>query len=409
MSNNSAEVVRMPVPIIAVLLLVAGLPMLIAAWGQPLVPPELAQTPSAFAPTAMAHRTREAEEEYNRPSVVNTLPPDEQFSEGATNPRIIEQAETPPTPTPTIPIPRMITATPLPPVEKTLTITAQEAAQGIAADIEEITEPRVTFSPPDQLLIKGVVKRPVLFGSIAGELTILGQLAQRETQLVVTITQLSLNGIDMTAERRESAEAAVNAWIRGRYLINRDVLSFRIENNTVIVEALEYSTRRSPSLPAQATPTALSENSPTPSLIPPQLSTPTLTVTPTLNLSERIFTDETATQLAREKLTFVRDPQVRFTPEGIELSGKIPLAFSPLAPEVLTTFRFVGTLGIQDGRLSVTPKVLEISLAEAGRTSLGRQLVEAIEGWLSSAFISAGVESFKLQGGKLLINVAEPR
>lgn len=76
---------------------------------------------------------------------------------------------------------------------------------------------------------------------------------------------------------------------------------------------------------------------------------------------------------------------------------------------MLTTFRFVGMLGIQDGRLSVTPKALEVSLAEVGRTGLGRQLVEAIEGWLSSAFIAAGVESFELQGGRLLINVAEPR
>lgn len=254
-----------------------------------------------------------------------------------------------------------------------------------------------------------MVKRPVLFGSIAGELIILGQLTQRKNQLVVTITQLSLNGIDMTAERRESAEAAVNAWIRGRYLINRDVLSFRIEDDAVIVQVLEYSTRRSPSLPAQATPTALSEHSPTPTLSFPPAEHAHPHTRSTRNSSERSFTDETATQLAREKLTFVRDPQVRFTLEGIELTGKIPLALSPLAPEVLTTFRFVGMLGIQDGRLSVTPKALEVSLAEVGRTGLGRQLVEAIEGWLSSAFIAAGVESFELQGGRLLINVAEPR
>lgn len=408
MYDDSTRVARVPLILIGVLLLLAGLPMVIAALGDPLVPPELAQTATAFAPTAMAHQTREAEEEYNRPSVIVTLPPDEW--DDTTNKRIIELAAVlQATPTATIPIPRMITATPLPPSEKTLTITAQEAEQSIAADIEEINNPRVTFIAPDQLIIRGQVRTQVLFGNVTGELVILGRLEQRATQLYVTVTRLSLNGVEITdSERRNTAESLVNAWIRRRYLLNRDVLSFRIEDNAVIMQVLEYSGNRLPTpLPSPTATSTATSDAPTSTPIVPLLSTPT--PTPAGAASGRILTDETATQLARAALPFVRDPKVRFTLDGIEITGKIALSLSPLAPEVTTPFRFVGTLGIENGQLTVTPKVLEISLVEVARTGIGQQLMEAIQTWLRSALASGPVVSFELQGGRLIINLAELR
>ncbi|MCS6871836.1 MAG: hypothetical protein RML95_11015 [Anaerolineae bacterium] len=408
MPDKSVKVVRVPWLLIGALLLFAILPKVIATLGDPLVPPELAQTATAFAPTAMAHQTREAEEEYTRPSVIVTLLPDECLAGEGSNKRIVESTEIlQATPTVTIPPPRIATATPLPPSQKTLVIAAQDAEQSIARDVKEISNPRVTFIAPDQLLITGQVRTPILFfGSITGEIDILGRLEQRNQQFHVTITQLRLNGVDITDdERRRTAEALVNAWIRRRYLLNRDLLSFHIENNTIVAQVLEYSGYRLATLPPSPTPSTNSSTS-TPTLAPssPQLQTATLTPVTAVNRTGQILTDEVATHLARETLTFVRNPRVHFTLEGIEVTGDIALSLVPIAPEVITPFRFVGILGIEGEQLTVAPKVLEIRVVEVARTGIGRQLVEVIQAWLRSALGSVPVTNFELRQGTLIVN-----
>lgn len=173
--------------------------------------------------------------------------------------------------TPTIPPPRIASATPPPPEQVRLEITEQDAIQQVQESVPELSDPQIEFSP-DNLQIRGNIDLPGPLGTtIQGNMDIIADLVQEDVDLRVVLRSVTVAGRDITnTPDGRQVENTINHWLDS-LLIRRDLQTFEMLDGVLILEVLErqFSEFVAPQ------PTEEETSTPTPTLGEPTL-TPTL-------------------------------------------------------------------------------------------------------------------------------------
>ncbi len=151
-------------------------------------------------------------------------------------------------PTATIKLPKISTATPLPPVAKQLLLTDETATQDIQKTQKDIQNLKLTILA-DSIQITGTVIVDGPLGTKIGvSLEIIGTLSVEAEKLRFKVTSVKVNGGDETnTERGKQAEGIVNDWLTG-YLIRKKVQKLTQQPGLLTLDILELSTSDLPTL-----------------------------------------------------------------------------------------------------------------------------------------------------------------
>lgn len=300
-------------------------------------------------------------------------------------------------PTPTISLPTIKTATPLPPEQVRVELTEEDAAAQIEEDIPDLNNPKVHFSP-DGIQITGDVKLSTVLGNISGEVEIVGQLETRNKKLFMNITSLTARGKDYTdKDERRQVEDAVNNWL-AKLLIRREVQSFELQEGLLIINVLERQESILPTLPATLAEEVISV-SPTPTIPLPEARP--ITITPRSSAPFQI-SDEEATAHAADHLTEIVQPQVHFTTNGIEIQGKITIPGVVAGQTVSGSVTVTGQLEIQNGQLHMTVSEFTINGVSTSEFGTKNIIEDAINTWLPT-LAGGSFGQFELEQGNLIL------
>lgn len=435
---------------IAILLLIAVLPWAIGVTFSPLQPPELAQTPTYYAPTEAAYLTREAIPSTTTFSIIG---PDGSLTPMATvfesSPKVIAQeaatitltashaVAATVTPTILLPIVSQPTRTP---IAIRVELTETRALELLDSDFPDLRDPSIEISP-DEVWLSGTVGPT---GPMGQELNITGTIKLEANKLVMDVNYVALNGQDITSEDLgQQAARAVNLWLQS-IQVGQQVQSYEVVEGAVIYDALQS---QEPVLPtpigqeAGATSTPLliipdptpmtvtlqpASNVPLPqatSLGGTQFGTPgtalpttegipipeAIEVTPTLGTDVAVeatpqeqFTDEDFSGMSLGPLNNVR---VSFGEDGMVIVGQIAPGSNAAFPglgiggEVVIT----ANLEVRDNHLVVAPVRTTINGRSTVIPGFDQVLTTAINRWLAG--LSEGtVETFLMTDGNLTIN-----
>ncbi|MAS33633.1 MAG: hypothetical protein CL610_06490 [Anaerolineaceae bacterium] len=139
----------------------------------------------------------------------------------------------------TIPLPRIASATPPPPIAVRLEITEQDAIQQVQDSVPELRDPQIEISP-EGLQIHGYIDLPGPLGTtLQGDVAITAELVQQDSDLRVNITSVTVAGQDLTGtEDGQQVENTINNWFN-RLFIRRDLQGFELQDGLLLIDVLE--------------------------------------------------------------------------------------------------------------------------------------------------------------------------
>jgi hypothetical protein len=147
-------------------------------------------------------------------------------------------------PTATWTLPVALTATPIPPRNIILRLSNQAAAN---QTVEQAHENNIELSAveaefvPGGLILKGTIKIPGPGGtSFSRSLELAGTIEIQDRKLQFLLTSLEVGGDDYTdSDYATTIEYIINNWFRS-LLVRRDAQDFTVDDEGMIVEAVEY-------------------------------------------------------------------------------------------------------------------------------------------------------------------------
>lgn len=333
-----------------------------------------------------------------------------------------------------IPLPAIATATLPPPVSEQIIITEQEAQTQIAANVAELREPVITINADGNIIINGVIDLPLPLGAtLAGQVEIVGQLVQENTDLRMDVSRVVVAGRDITGDPEgQQVENAINGWLT-QLLVQRDVTAFAVDEDVIVVQTMRYfGARPEVSASVETTPTTSSTPINTPTLVfativatptntlvvrvaspipvvtsvPLTVSTATpgepLALTPRSPMTPppmdatnapgssagapRAITNDQATTNARTGLGVLSNPSVVFEDGQIRISGGAVGSLGPLGQaEVIAVATIInGKVELQGTTLVIAGQSVALGMIPG--------LEASIEAWLTS-LIGGGTES----------------
>lgn len=422
------------------ILIIAAVPWVINFAYSPLRPSDLVLTPSQYAPTEAAYMTRQAVEESSATSVLTIL--DSPTPAGDASLRLVAyqatEAVTPTeaaTATATIPIPkaRSITATP---AMTHVELTQAEAQRHAEADFPDLRNPVIEITP-DQVSISGLVGGS---GPIGQGITIEGKLRVAEGKIGLDVSYVELNGKDITSsEIGLRAGRAVNSWLRSLQL-GQEVQAMTVGDGVVTYDALQFQNHILPTpfgtpppspapdltgtpgnndlfiLPTESDSGPLTATIPIPkvteihsqiTLVPLGSATASpsggiLTTTPGTARKMEVHDDNIPTGAT---IDGIQDATVKFTPDGLLITGKIAGISSVFSnANALTDVEILAQLKTQGHQLRVVIQHVSISGVSIDQSDLIGMLESSINTWLSEQFSGVPVDNFELDTGVLRIN-----
>lgn len=301
-----------------------------------------------------------------------------------------------------IPLPRIFTATPPPPVPTDITYTNAEASALIAEDVPDLKNPSVLFSPEGVIVLAQVEGTGPLGIRVVGNLMVNGTLEIEEGKLVMRVSSVKLNDGDITdTDDGRRVETGVNNWLRG-LMVRREVLSYTLEEGLLTVKALVYSESR---FPNAATPTAT--ETPLPETIDGATLTPTIPIPAVRSVTftpvaapKRDITSGQASTSARTHIANIQDIEVAFSTDTFTLTGNTRL------PEAVASQPITLEAGLMtvNGQLRLDVRSLRSGPLDLLTHPAGPSLIAEIEAWLPLLSDNLRVDTFQLTNGVLKIN-----
>jgi len=267
-----------------VLIVLIALPWGIGVLFRPLQPAALGITATAYQTIAIDLKTKQAENEMKTPSVLTTdvssfnLPEPGMPSlvdvvlrrAAPTNPptftptglatsaapsvtSIIAASVTGtlPTPTATIKLPVIKSATPPPPQAKHIDLTDADASLQVQKANPDIQGLQVFFTPAGVKITGSVQVAAPLGQTVSAGLEIIGQFVLTGGKLQLKVESVKVNGGD-APDRIAQAESFVNSWLSD-YLVRRQVQAFKTEQGVLRLDVLEYQASNFPTPMSTAT------------------------------------------------------------------------------------------------------------------------------------------------------------
>ena|GEM_PF-6354089 len=299
-----------------------------------------------------------------------------------------------------IPLPQIVTATPLPPEPVKLEYNNQQASILIAEDVPDLKNPSVLFTPEGVTVLAQVVGTGPLGITVVGNLMITGTLEIVDAKLVMNVSAVKLNDGDITdTDDGRRAETGVNNWLHSM-MIRREVLSYTLGDGLLTIDALEYSESRFPPSPTPSlTPQILTTDglTVTPSIIPPQVRS--ITFTPVAARASD-FTSAEASASASSAIPAIQDIGIAFTSTGLTLTGEVRLPNTPVSQDVTLDAGLV----MVDGQLELDVRSFKAGSLDLMMLDIGPLLVSDINEWWPLLTDGLRVETFELTNGVLKIN-----
>lgn len=311
--------------------------------------------------------------------------------------------------TPTIPLPVIKTATPLPPEAIQIELTNEDATNQVEQEIPELKNPSVYFSP-DEVRITGTVEASTPLGSIDGNLEITGTLELRDGKLHFQATSVTARGRDYTDDSEgRDAESAVNAWL-AKLMIRRDAESFELLDGMLVINAVEYQESALPTLAPTPISTAVnnaegetaeSQAEMTPTAVPLPEAQP-ITATPQPARSREI-TDGQATLDAVNNLSAIVNPSIQFTSSGVVIVGEFTSPVAIPGQNAMGTVNLSGGLAVENGRLQMRMRNMTFNGVDITHPVIQETLGTAVNGWLPGLHQGMAITDFTLSDGTLTL------